>query len=453
MSDEAARELGAENEAQLGRLRRVLASSAGFQLVILEIPESALRAAVVARVLGWSGVDGVPVLEHVVVAPDATLEDALGPRSHGVVLEGLDGARTTDATVERAFGSLNWQRDRLRREIGGPLVLVLSARGVAKLFERAPDLATWRAHSCRISAVLGASGDVEREYATFFADQPDPLDLDAAEAALSATEAKGAPHDALARAWLAAARARRRAGDLAGRDEALAAAERHVAAGVAPDTAADAIILRTIEDVDHGRGTEARGRIGELDALSRDGASSFAAAWASFLRAVIALQERHWHEAVPLARDAIRLADQHGVSTLREATRSALISAWMGLEDFEAAYTIAVELVALASGTIGRARALRQRANVNSARGRLDLALDDLEAALGLVVAEPGATKIRADLARQFAWLAAQAAASGGAADRNDAATAASIAAAGAAAADGGAALAREAPPARRGKP
>jgi len=154
-------ELSAGDERRLDRLRRALAEKPGFQLAVLEVPEGPLREAVLARVLAWGGKDGAPPLESITVEPSGDVDQVLlGHKAKaGVVLLGLDDARHPGPWVDRAFGTLNWIRDQLTRALKGPLVLVLSPRGVAKLLGQAPDLASSRAHTCRIGAGDGEPED------------------------------------------------------------------------------------------------------------------------------------------------------------------------------------------------------------------------------------------------------------------------------------------------------
>jgi hypothetical protein len=168
--------LSSGDELRLERMRRALAEKTGFQLLVLEVPEGPLRDAVLARVLDWGGKDGVPALESLAVEPSDDVDQVLlGHKAKaGVVLIGLDDARHPGSRVDRAFGALNWIRDQLPRALDGPLVLVLSPRGVAKLLGKAPDLATSRANTCRIGAGEGEPVD----------DSPEPDTEDRNEARL-----------------------------------------------------------------------------------------------------------------------------------------------------------------------------------------------------------------------------------------------------------------------------
>src|SRR5262249_29982085 len=49
----------------------------------------------------------------------------------------------------------NWIRDQLPHTLRGPLVLVVSPAGIARLLGKAPDLASSRMHTCRIGAGEG----------------------------------------------------------------------------------------------------------------------------------------------------------------------------------------------------------------------------------------------------------------------------------------------------------
>lgn len=161
MSDSASAELSSHDEVRLDRLRRALATKAGFQFTVVEVPEGPLREAALARVLAWSGKDGVALLELFAIEPSDDIgQELLGCKAQaGVVLTGIDDVRHPGPLVERAFGALNWIRDQLPRALRGPLVLVLSPAGIAKLLGKAPDLASSRVHTCRIGAGEGEPAD------------------------------------------------------------------------------------------------------------------------------------------------------------------------------------------------------------------------------------------------------------------------------------------------------
>lgn len=145
--------LGPDAELRLTRLRQALMVSHAFELIIVTIDEPALRDIVIDRVLGWSGRDGVPVLARVELAPGVAVMEQLGRRSGGVIVTGLDGRRQVDD--ERSpdmIAELNWHRDELPSAIAGPMILVIDGTTHDALFERAPDLYSWRRHSTDIAA-------------------------------------------------------------------------------------------------------------------------------------------------------------------------------------------------------------------------------------------------------------------------------------------------------------
>lgn len=211
--------LGAENELALVRLRRALRTLEGFQLVFLECPEGPERAHVLEELMSWSGVDGTPRLKHLRLSGRAAKLPPLATRNGGIVLEGLDSLLLDNEHVDHLIGTLNWQRDQLKTRIHGPLVLVLSGRGMARLLERAPDLASWRAHTCRITRARPHDPVSNLLEATI----PDELELDQLETLLARARDRGnAPPSSLAALWFDVGLARKRSGD---RDQARLAFE------------------------------------------------------------------------------------------------------------------------------------------------------------------------------------------------------------------------------------
>lgn len=145
-------ELGADNDERLARLRRVFALGDGFQLVVAEVAAAVLLPEIIARMESWSGRDGCPPLHVVQLAGDESAIERLrncGPG--GVILYGLSSAsEDVDPIVE-----LNWSRDLLPSLVHGPLVLAVSTDELRALFERAPDLYSWRRHSVQFDIERG----------------------------------------------------------------------------------------------------------------------------------------------------------------------------------------------------------------------------------------------------------------------------------------------------------
>lgn len=202
--------LGAENELALERLRRALATMEGFQLLFLECPEGPERAHVLETLMSWSGTKGIPRLKHLRLSGRAAKLPPLATRNGGIVLEGLDSLLLDNDHVDHLIGTLNWQRDQLKTHIHGPLLLVLSGRGMARLLERAPDLASWRAHTCRITGLTPHQPARQLLEAT----RPDELELEHLEGLLERARSRTTPPRTLASLWLDVARARARSGDL-----------------------------------------------------------------------------------------------------------------------------------------------------------------------------------------------------------------------------------------------
>jgi len=146
-------ELGAGDDERLARLRRVLALGDGFQLIIAEVAAAQLEPEIVARMQSWSGRDGCPTL-HVVrlVEGELAIERLRGSGPGGVILLGLPPA-SEDADP---IGELNWYRDLLPSLVDGPLVLVVSTDELRELFDRAPDLFSWRRHSVQFDITDGS---------------------------------------------------------------------------------------------------------------------------------------------------------------------------------------------------------------------------------------------------------------------------------------------------------
>lgn len=404
-------ELGPDNEAQLARLRRALSMAMGFQLVLLEIPEHPIRRVVLDRVLAWSAAGEIPPLRHLVIDPAAPEEMQIADRivaaSTGCIVDGLDSVFVSNAVFERALGTLNWYRERLR-ELEGPLVLVLSPRGTSALMARAPDFATWRSHSCRIAAPRSEAVSVP--FGALLDPQPDPLELDVTEAALVAARHKGLSRDKLAILWLAVARARARASDGAGHDDAIAAAEELISSGIDdPGVAADLATTMIFDDIQQGRLDKARDRLAAFDDSSEAELPASIKASLTLYRAQLALAAQSWLEATEHARVAVQRADEADAHLLRLEARYALIVSVWRLGDLSSARSVAEEVVAISTEITEVARALCTQADIDVARGRLDLAVDTLMRALWRVGAGPDHAAERSDITVRLTRIAAQA--------------------------------------------
>lgn len=404
-------ELGPDNEAQLLRLRKVLSGERRFQLVLLEVPEHPIRRAVIDRVLAWSAAGEIPPLRHLVIDPVAPEETQIADRivaaPTGCIVEGLDSVFVPDAVFDRAMGTLNWYRERLR-ELDGPLVLVLSPRGTSALMARAPDFATWRSHTCRIKAPRFAETPALVD--ALLDPQPDPLELDVTEAALVAARHKGLSRDRLAILWLAVARARARASDGAGHDDAIAAAEELISSGIDdPGVAADLATAMIFDDIQQGRLDKARDRLAAFADSSEAELPASIKAWLTLYRAQLALAAQSWREATEHARVAVQRADEADVHLLRlEARYALLVSVWM-LGDLSSARSVAEEVVDISTEITEVARALCTLSDIDVARGRLDLAVDTLMRALWRVGAGPDHAAERSDITVRLTRIAAQA--------------------------------------------
>jgi hypothetical protein len=405
-------ELGPDNEAQLAHLRRALSDAGQFQVVLLEVPEHPIRRVVIDRVLAWSAAGRIPPLRRLAFDPAAPDEGQIVERimaaPTGCIVEGLDSVLVSDAVFDRALGTLNWYRERLRA-LDGPLLLVLSPRGVAALMARAPDFATWRSHTCRIAVPRSHASPARLE--ALLDPRPDPLDLDVAEAALAAARHKGSPRDRLAGLWLGVARARARANDRTGHDDALAAAEELISAGIEdPGAAATLAAMMIDDDIEQGHLAKARERLAVFDHFFEAEVPTFIKARVALIRAQLAFTEQAWPEAADHARLAARLADEADQRSLRFAARQVLIASAWHFGDPSSLRPLAEELVAIATTIPEIARALTMLAVIEAARGRLDLAVDALKRALGMVGTGSGHAAERTDIMAHLAQTAVLAA-------------------------------------------
>lgn len=218
--------LGASNELSLSRLKRALEAHSGFQLILLEAPEGATREQVLEIIMSWAGREGISQLRRLRARASTKIVSRLRSKVGGVLLEDIDSALFDDLAVDRLVGALNWQRDQLRRRIRGPLILVTSARGAARLFEKAPDLVTWRSHTCRIMPFADESVFEQRVEKVFEALDPDPIEVERIEILLSRLAEEHTPPEELASLWIRAGNAYRRGSSLDQARKAYLEAER-----------------------------------------------------------------------------------------------------------------------------------------------------------------------------------------------------------------------------------
>jgi tetratricopeptide (TPR) repeat protein len=210
-------DLGAENDARMARLREALALGGGFQLVIVQVEPGAQREEVLRRLAGWSGQPGMPALELVRLAPGESAVMRLAGERPGAVLVGLEADGADPIVATRAMVTeLNWSRDRLPDLVHGPLVLVVSQRVQAALFEQAPDFYSWRAHSTSITPVATRPGLLWPRLAPV---AEDPAVLEAMIADVEALQPPAVQELARLRARLGAAKALQ--GDLGQADAAF----------------------------------------------------------------------------------------------------------------------------------------------------------------------------------------------------------------------------------------
>lgn len=182
-------DLGAENDERMVRLREALALGGGFQLVVVQVEPGEQREEVLRRLAGWSGRNGVALLELVRLAAGESPVMRLAGVHEGVILVGLEAEGPDRAERTRQMVTeLNWSRDRLPELVRGPFVLVVSQRVQTELFEQAPDFYSWRAHSThvdrpaqnRVEMLVPLAGseeaaDLEAMIAAVYTLRPPPL--------------------------------------------------------------------------------------------------------------------------------------------------------------------------------------------------------------------------------------------------------------------------------------
>lgn len=133
-----------EDERQLEMLHSALSENQGFELFLIDVEEGWTRDEVLRLLRSWSGRGGVPSLDLVELVPDEPVLSALGQHRGGAVVVGLDQLVAEGDSRADAIGELNWFRDELRDLVPGPLLLIVNRTTHGALFDRAPDLNSWR---------------------------------------------------------------------------------------------------------------------------------------------------------------------------------------------------------------------------------------------------------------------------------------------------------------------
>ena len=163
-------DLGRDNDVRLIRLRTALSLGSGFQLAIVEVEPGPIRKEVIRRIQSWSDHESIGPLAIVSLDVNAALQAQLGGRS-GVIFIGLEVA---DVSQRDWIAELNWSRNALPALVSGPLILIVSHATHGALFERAPDLYSWRRHTVRVEVAV-------RELALPLSSPGDPYWLQRAE--------------------------------------------------------------------------------------------------------------------------------------------------------------------------------------------------------------------------------------------------------------------------------
>lgn len=166
-------ELGQENDKRLLRLRTALALGRGFQLVIIEAEPGPIRREVIRRIKTWSGYESIGAFATVTLDPAATLPVQLEQQS-GAIVTGFEPPSPTESPARDWVGELNWSRDLLPELVPGPFILVVSQAIHRELFERAPDLFSWRRHTTHVTVIA-------RELALPLSSPGDPYWLEASK--------------------------------------------------------------------------------------------------------------------------------------------------------------------------------------------------------------------------------------------------------------------------------
>jgi tetratricopeptide (TPR) repeat protein len=365
-------DLGAENDGRMAKLREALTLGNGFQLVIVQVEPGEQREEVLRRLSGWSGHHGVPRLELVRLAQDESPVMRLAGENAGVILVGLEAEpddkreRSREMIVE-----LNWSRDRLPELVPGPLVLVVSQRIQTALFEHAPDLYSWRAHSTSIvprqPAVRPIVPWLER-------DLEDPAALEAMIA--GALSLRPPAVRELARLYARLALVRSVRGQFSEAEAALEAAHDRVAHTGTTDDRVDILLLRSgIEEI-RGRFDEAAAWLERARQEAATGAlSPRVAARLLSAGALLALERGDADAAAAELQRAIAAFHALGDHAAEASLVSAQARLTFRLGETRAGIALledALELYRRAREPAGEANALLMLASVTVAAGRSD---------------------------------------------------------------------------------
>jgi tetratricopeptide (TPR) repeat protein len=360
----------ADNEVALARLKRAMSSHHGFQLILLEVAEGPTRNQVLDKIMAWSGLEGVPRLLRMRARGSLEVVPKLRSKSGGILLDDIDSALFDDVTVDRLVGTLNWQRDQLRRRIAGPLILAISARGVARLFERAPDLVNWRSHTCRITPSANEPSLAVRMESILDAIEPDLIELELLDAHLAMLTREDLPAEYLGKTWIRAGLAYMRCGSL---DHARKAYGRASTIAMRDGEAyVEALMRLTALDFLEGKGAEAQRRMLELEPLVAhvEGAAS-QPLWLS-LRADRAWVNGEVQTSVSLRRQSVTAAaDDDALHSSMQLVLAVSLHAAGLNEDAQ------VELAVLRENAEAefRVKACDLAAKIEYERGRVDLAV------------------------------------------------------------------------------
>lgn len=377
--------LGEANDKALGRLKLALIAQPGFQLIFLEVPEGSIREQVLEQILAWGGKDEIPRLERLRARGRTEIVPMLTSKDGGIVLDAIDSSLLDDDVVDRFVGALNWQRDQLRKRIAGPLILAVSARGIARLFERAPDLATWRSHTCRIRRFLGGVPVETFLERILSSDEPDPIELAHAEAVLRRLADRRAPPDEVARVWTRIGICHETYGDLGQARKAFEKAGAMAAAG--GDAQLQAYSHLFCLDVQEDLLEAAERRLSALEPhLMAGGDSASDASWL-LLAAGLAAAKGAEDESLALAKRALAAVSDR--PELQDRARFALAAALFSAGKIEEVSPLLEELMH-AGDTELAAKSYLLAAQIERARDRSDLAIKLLRKGIALTREDAG---------------------------------------------------------------
>ncbi len=140
----SAHAFSSEDERQLEMLHAALSENQGFELFLIDVEEGWTRDEVLRRLRRWSGRGGVPKLDLIKLEHGQPVLSAIGQHDDGAVVLGLDQLVAAGDSQADAIAELNWFRDELRTLVPGPLLFVVNRATHGALFDRAPDLTSWR---------------------------------------------------------------------------------------------------------------------------------------------------------------------------------------------------------------------------------------------------------------------------------------------------------------------